>query len=122
MKELKAKGHGLRRWLNAWGYSRDGFRAAADEAGFRELLLLHGLLLLALIFIPFTFPVKMALLLSSGLSLLCELFNSAVEACVDLVTEQFHPLAKRAKDIASAAQLLSLLLVALAWLLALFNL
>ena len=41
---------------------------------------------------------------------------------MDLVTEQFHPLAKRAKDIASAAQLLSLLLVALAWLLALFNL
>ena len=71
MKELKAKGHGLRRWLNAWGYSRDGFVAAADEAGFRELLLLHGLLLLlALIFIPFTVPVKLALLLASGLSLL----------------------------------------------------
>lgn len=122
MKELKNRSHSLRRLRNALAYSRDGLKSAADEAGFRELLLLHGLLLLALIFVPFTVAVKLALLLASGLSLICELFNSAVEACVDLVTEQFHPLAKRAKDIASAAQWLSLLLVALAWLLALFNL
>ena len=116
---LKARGHGLQRWRRALGYSWDGLKSAADEAGFRELLLLHAVLLLLLPFLRLALALKLVLLLGSLLSLICELFNTAIEACVDLISPDIHPLATRATAVASAAQYLSLLLLALLWALAL---
>jgi diacylglycerol kinase (ATP) len=55
------------------------------------------------------------------LVLIVELVNSAVESAVDRVSLDIHPLAKRAKDIASAAVLLALLNVPLVWLLVLLG-
>jgi diacylglycerol kinase (ATP) len=53
--------------------------------------------------------------------LIVELLNSAVEATVDRVSLEHHRLAKRAKDIGSAAVLFSLINVAVVWLLVLFG-
>ena len=65
--------------------------------------------------------VERALLVSSVLIVLCaELVNTALEAAVDRISLEIHPLAKRAKDIGSAAVLLALVNAGVVWLLVLF--
>jgi len=62
-------------------------------------------------------PVERALLVLPVLmSLAIELVNSAIEAVVDRVSLEIHPLSKRAKDLGSAAQLLGLISIAVVWL------
>ena len=107
---------GLTRLWNALGYSRDGIAAAwRYEAAFREEILL------AAIAIPLAFylgrnGVDRALLISSIiLILIVEILNSAVEAVVDKASPEKHDLAKRAKDMGSAAVLLSLINAAAVW-------
>ncbi|WP_370630175.1 diacylglycerol kinase [Xenophilus sp. Marseille-Q4582] len=97
-------------------YSRDGFRAVVrGEAAFRQLLAVHGVLIpLALVFD--VSPVERALMWAACLvSLLVELLNSAIEAVVDRISLDFHPLSKNAKDMGSAAQATALLMVGAVW-------
>ena len=119
-EQYKGQKSGLARLRKALGYSIDGIRGALQEAAFRELLCLHGVLLALLIFLPFPLPEKMLLVLASGASLVTELLNTALEAAVDHTSLEIHPPAKRAKDAGSAAQLVALLLVGVFWLMA-FN-
>lgn len=120
----QAKGKkGLSRVIKAAGYSLDGFQAAYQfEAAFRQVLWLNLILLLALIFMPFANSIKMMLIIVSFLSLIVELINTGIEASVDHTSMKKHPLAKIAKDVGSAAQFLSLLLLLILWLIALSNL
>ncbi|MES2636472.1 MAG: diacylglycerol kinase [Pseudomonadota bacterium] len=113
---------GLRRLLNAFGYSLDGFKAAyKHEDAFRQEVLL------AAIFIPLAFYLEQAVLnrtLMIGsilLLLIVELLNSAIEAVVDRVSIERHELAKRAKDIGSAAVFIALVNVVIIWCLILFS-
>ena len=113
--EFKGK-KGLVRLWNALGYSRDGIAAAwQTEAAFREEVLL------AAIAIPLAFylgktGVDRALMVGSIiLILIVEILNSAVEAVVDKASPEKHDLAKRAKDMGSAAVLLSLMNAAVIW-------
>lgn len=113
--EFKGK-TGLVRLWNALGYSRDGLAAAwKNEAAFREEVLL------ALVAIPLALyfgrtGVDRALLIGSiVLVLIVEILNSAVEAVVDKASPEKHELAKRAKDMGSAAVLLSLVNAAAIW-------
>ena len=101
---------GLRRLINAFGYSLAGLRAAwSHEDAFRQLVLLALVLVPLACLMPLT-PVVRALLIASSLvTLVIELLNSAIEAAVDHTSLARHPLAKRAKDMGSAAQLLGLL-------------
>ena len=112
---------GVGRTLNALRYSLDGIKAAIEEAGFRELLLLHAALLVILPFLPFPLTQKMLLVLASGASLVTELLNTALEAAVDHTSTAIHPLAKRAKDAGSAAQYTCLTFVAILWAMALYG-
>ncbi|MWV11442.1 diacylglycerol kinase [Pseudomonas sp. R-28-1W-6] len=107
---------GLKRILNAAGYSLDGLRAAfTGEAAFRQLVLLN-VVLLPLAFWLEVSPVERALMIAVGLlSLIVELFNSAVEAAIDRISLDRHPLSKNAKDMGSAAQFVSLSLIAVVW-------
>ncbi|WP_269458624.1 diacylglycerol kinase [Sterolibacterium denitrificans] len=113
---------GLRRIWRAGVYSRDGLIAAfRHEAAFRqELLLIIPLLPLAL-WLPASGPGKALMLASLLLVLIVELLNSAIEAVVDRISTERHPLAKRAKDLGSAAVLIALLNVPVVWLLVLFG-
>ena len=61
----------------------------------------------------------MVLLAASFGSLIVELFNSGIEAVVDDISLEIRPLAKRAKDVGSAAQMLALTLLAILWAMAL---
>ena len=119
-----AKGKtGLNRIVKAAGFSADGFIAAyKNEAAFRQVLWLNLILFIVLIFIPFTIPIKMALLIASFVSLITELFNTGIEASVDHTSTAKHPLAKIAKDVGSAAQFLALGLLFILWLMALWSL
>ncbi len=116
-----AKGKtGFYRIIKAAGYSLDGFKAAYKfEAAFRQVVWLNVALLVAVIMMPFTLGIKMTLVLASFLSLIVELINTGIEACVDHTSTAKHPLAKIAKDVGSAAQFLSLFLLAVLWLMAL---
>jgi diacylglycerol kinase (ATP) len=111
---------GLQRLVNATRYSFEGFAAAArHEDAFRQELLLAAVLLPLGLWLGAN-GVERALLAGSVLLvLIVELLNSAVEATVDRVSLEDHRLAKRAKDLGSAAVMLSLLAVAAVWLLVL---
>ena len=107
---------GLDRIRHAAGYSWAGLKAAySGESAFRQEVWLM------FIATPLAFWlgndwVQVALLIGSLLILLIvELLNSAIEAAIDRVSFELHDLSKRSKDIASAAVLLSLLLVAGVW-------
>ena len=107
---------GLRRVWNAFHYSRAGLQAAyRHEDAFRQEALL------ALLLIPLAIwlgegAVERALLIGCVLLvLIVELINSAIEATVDRISLDRHPLAKRAKDIGSAAVMIALLNAVLVW-------
>ena len=85
------------------------------------LLLLAAILIPAALFFPFGATEKAIMIASVLLVLIVELLNSAVEAAVDRISLENHHLAKRAKDIGSAAVFLSLVNVAAVWLLILFG-
>ncbi|WP_199104383.1 diacylglycerol kinase [Aquitalea sp. ASV11] len=114
---------GIRRLINAFGYSLDGIKAAfRHEDAFRQLALLAIILIPTALFIVPASPLARALLVASSLAtLIIELLNSAIEAAVDHTSLERHPLAKRAKDMGSAAQLLGLINLAAVWGLVLFG-
>lgn len=114
---LPPKGRtGFARIIAAAGYSRDGFIAAfRGEAAFRQLLLLHVVLIPLAFFCPVTRGELALMVAVSLLSLIVELFNSAIEAVVDRISDEYHLLSKNAKDMGSAAQSVALVMVAAVW-------
>lgn len=112
---------GLKRLVNAFGYSIEGFKSAfKNEDAFRQELIL------AIILIPTGILIgengfQKALLVSSILAvLIVELLNSGIEATVDRISLKKNNLAKRAKDIGSAAVFLTIVNAILTWLIILF--
>jgi len=117
MDESPFKGRtGLTRLINALRYSFNGFGSAfRHEEAFRQEALLAVVLIPIALFLDVGGVAK-ALMVSSVLAvLIVELLNSAVEAAVDRISLENHRLAKRAKDIGSAAVFLSLVNVAVVW-------
>jgi diacylglycerol kinase (ATP) len=113
---------GLRRVWNAFFYSIDGLRAALrHEDAFRQEVFLAVLLIPAALFTPAAGTGKALMVAAVLLVLIVELLNSAVEAAVDRISLENHALAKRAKDIGSAAVLLALINVPVVWGLVLFG-
>ena len=109
---------GLRRVFNALRYSLAGLAAAArHEDAFRQELILLALLTPVALWLGDTGLERALLIGSLILVLIVELLNSAIEATVDRISFENHRLAKRAKDIGSAAVLLSLINVGVVWLL-----
>jgi diacylglycerol kinase (ATP) len=107
---------GLQRLINATRYSLSGLAAAArHEDAFRQELILAAILVPLGLWLGAS-GVERAILVGSVIFvLIVELLNSAVEATVDRVSLDDHSLAKRAKDIGSAAVMLSLVNVAVVW-------
>jgi diacylglycerol kinase (ATP) len=113
---------GIKRVYNAFFYSMEGLRAAfRHEDAFRQEVFLAALLIPAALFMPASGGGKALMVFSVLLVLIVELLNSAVEAAVDRISLENHALAKRAKDIGSAAVLLALIGVPLVWGLVLFG-
>jgi diacylglycerol kinase (ATP) len=92
-------------------YALEGLiHAIKTETSFKIELFLSIFIILAIYFIDISLESKLILLTTGILVLIVELLNSAVENVVDLVTKEFHPLAKSAKDIGATAVLFSILL------------
>ena len=107
---------GLRRLWNAFGYSLAGFRAAyKHEDAFRQEIILSALLIPLALWLPVDHIGKALMIASVLLVIVVELLNSAIEATVDRISLENHDLAKRAKDIGSAAVLVSLIIVVTVW-------
>ncbi len=112
---------GLSRILHAGGYSLQGLVAGWGETAFRQEALA------AIVLLPLAFAlgqdwVEVALLAGSVLIvMIVELLNTAVESAIDRIGPEWHDLSKRAKDMGSAAVLLSLLWCAGVWLAALWS-
>ncbi|MDM8568024.1 diacylglycerol kinase [Thiotrichales bacterium HSG1] len=119
---MKHQHTGITRIIKAFGYSLEGFKATwINEAAFRQESIA------CMILIPLGFylgktGVEQALLISSLLLvLIVELLNSAVEAVADSVSEEWHPLIKRAKDIGAAAVLMAICCSTTVWGLLLYH-
>ncbi len=109
---------GLRRLVNALFYSLSGLRLAyRHESAFRQEIALAAVLLPLALLVPVGAAERVLLIASVLLMLIVELLNSSVEAAVDRIGFDTHRLSKRAKDLGSAAVLLTLVLVATTWLL-----
>lgn len=112
---------GVSRLVNAFGYSVDGFKAAfKHEDAFRQEVFLAIVLVPLGLYLGKTGVEKALLIAVVLLVMIVELFNSAIEAAVDHTSLERHPLAKRAKDIGSAAVFLALTIAASVWGLVLF--
>ncbi len=108
---------GLRRLVNAFGYSISGLRAAYRlEDAFRQEIVLAVELIPAALLLPVAATGRAILLASVMLVLIVELLNSAIEAAVDRFGSEQHPLSGQAKDIGSAAVFTSLALFLIVWL------
>lgn len=113
---------GLVRIWNALFYSLAGLAAAfRHEDSFRQEVLIAAILVPTALLLPASGPGKALMVASVLLVLMVELLNSAVEAAVDRISLENHLLAKRAKDIGSAAVFISIVNVAAVWLLVLFG-
>ena len=113
---------GFRRVWNAFLYSLDGLAAAfRHEDAFRQEVFLAVILIPAALFLPAGGTGKALMVASVLLVLIVELLNSAIEAAVDRISLENHRLAKRAKDIGSAAVFIALVNVPAVWLLVLFG-
>lgn len=117
MEESPFKGKtGLRRLWNAFGYSLHGFSSAfRHEDAFRQEVLLALVLIPIALLIDASATGKALMIAAVLLVLIVELLNSAIEAAVDRISLDHHRLAKRAKDIGSAAVFLSLVNVLIVW-------
>ncbi len=112
---------GLNRILHAGGYSMQGLRAGWGETAFRQEAIM------AVVLVPLAFWLgqnwmEVALLAGSVLLvMIVELLNTCIESAIDRIGPEWHDLSKRAKDMGSAAVLLSLLLCVGVWLGALWH-
>lgn len=119
---MKSNRRGLARIFAALLYSLDGIRSSfRHEEAFRQEFCLFVILLPALYLLPVSVQFKVLLFTVNCLVLIVELLNSAIESVVDLVSPDYNILAKRAKDMGSAAVLLSIILAAGLWLTAIFS-
>ncbi|UNM96866.1 diacylglycerol kinase [Ignatzschineria rhizosphaerae] len=107
---------GFARIIAATGYSWQGLKAAyRNEAAIRQELL-AGIVVIPLAIYLAKTGVELALLVGSALLVfLMELINSAIEAIVDRIGAEYHPLSGQAKDIGSALVMVAMIIAAIVW-------
>ena len=106
----------IRRVIAAFGYSLEGLKACyKSEAAFRQEVILFIIGSISLLFLPIRTEIELLMLTTLFLMLIAELVNCAVETTIDRISTEMHPLSKKAKDVGSAAVLLTLVLTAIVW-------
>ncbi|MCL6232765.1 diacylglycerol kinase [Acinetobacter sp. ANC 5579] len=112
---------GLKRIFNATQYSLDGFKAAyQNEAAFRQIVWMNIVLIPTSCLLDVSRVEHALMVVVCLFALIVELFNSAIEAVVDRVSLDKHPLSKIAKDMGSAAQFVALAIIFFTWLIILW--
>jgi diacylglycerol kinase (ATP) len=112
---------GIARIWSAFLFSLNGLRfAISNETAFRQETCIAVVLLVALGFLPLSLIWKGLLFFATTSVLIVELLNSAIESVVDIASPEYHDLAKRAKDLGSAAVLVSIVIAIILWGVAIF--
>ena len=107
---------GIARIWAAFFYSINGlWFAIRNEAAFRQEACIVVVFLVVLLFLPLSLLWKGLLFFATTSVLVVELLNSAIEAVVDIASPEYHDLAKRAKDLGSAAVLVSIVFAIVLW-------
>lgn len=113
---------GLTHAWRAAGIAFQGLRAAwQHEDAFRQEVLIAAIAIPVALLLPANLLGKALMIASILLVLIVELLNSALETAVDHTSLEQHPLAKRAKDIASAAVFVSIVNALVVWGVVLFG-
>lgn len=112
---------GLSRVWHATGYSIAGLRSGWHETAFRQEAIASIVLLPAAFWLGRSWVETVLLAGTVILIMIVELLNTGIETAIDRIGPEWHDLSKRAKDMGSAAVLLSLLLCAGTWAMALFQ-
>ena len=121
VSEFKSKS-GLKRVWAAMRYSVDGFKSAwRTEHAFRQEMLFVVIGSACALGLKISAFEKLVLIAVLVLVLIVELINSALEAVVDRISLERHPLSKNAKDFGSAAVALAIGIAVAAWVVVLFN-
>ena len=116
VESLKSTGYGPARVLKALGYSLSGLRGAWQrEAAFRQEVIAAVVLVPLSLFARVTWLEHALLVASVLLVFVVELVNSSIEAIVDRISMERHPLSGHAKDAGSAAVLLACIIAAVVW-------
>lgn len=97
----------IKKFFKSFMYAFAGIRAVCSERNFRFHLFAMGVVIIAGFLTGISANEWTILLLAIAAVLSLEMTNSAIERIVDLVTDEFHPLAKRAKDLAAGAVLIA---------------
>ncbi len=114
--KVPPKAKGFKRLLKALFYSKDGLKCAwVEESAFRQIAILALFCIVLASYLTKDFLEWGLLILPCFLSVVIELINSSIEKAVDFTSKEFHPLAKKAKDMASSAQLIGLIFWAFIW-------
>ncbi len=114
--KVPPKAKGFKRLFKALFYSKDGLKCAwVEESAFRQITILALFCIVLASYLAKDFLEWGLLILPCFLSVVIELFNSSIEKAVDFTSTEFHPLAKKAKDMASSAQLIGLIFWAFIW-------
>ena len=107
---------GIQRIVNAAGYSWQGLRAAwQHEAAFRQEAIAALVAIVVACWLDVDVISRVLMIGSVVLVIIVEILNSAIEAVVDRIGQERHPLAGRAKDMGSAAVLLAILMAMFVW-------
>ena len=107
---------GFARVVNAWRYSLSGLAGAwRTEGAFRQEVIGAAILIPIACFIPVPVLHRALLIASVLMVIVVELLNSAMEAAIDRISLDRHPLSKKAKDTGSAAVLVSIVIAMLVW-------
>ena len=102
--------------VKAWGYSIDGLAGAWDtEGAFRQEVIIAAVLIPIACLIPVPLLHRALLVASVLMVLVVELLNSAMEAAIDRISLDRHPLSKKAKDTGSAAVMVAIVIAMLIW-------
>lgn len=122
MAHKPPKKNGIGRIWAAFFYSLHGLRfAISKEAAFRQEACIVAISLVFLLFLPLSPLWKGMIFLATTAVLVVELLNTAIEAVVDVASPEYHVLAKQAKDLGSAAVLVSISVAMVLWGSALFS-
>lgn len=107
---------GFARVVQAWRYSMDGLAGAwRTEGAFRQEVICAAILIPIACAIPVPILERGLLIAAVLMVIVVELLNSAMEAAIDRVSLELHPLSKKAKDTGSAAVLVSIVIAMLVW-------
>ena len=118
---MTAQANGVKRILKAFIHSYDGFTATfKSEAAFRQDLVVFVIFSVISAVLDIELLHKILLISSLLFILFAELTNTAIETAIDRISEEYHELSKKAKDIGSMLVLLSFINAALWWIVILY--